>query len=117
MGGSPPPPPPPDAAAVCGAPPSPSKPSSRTEVRHALGSPSISGTGETLADSGSTGELLVLRAGHLEDALDAALSVASAGDVVLLSPACASFDEFGSFEERGRAFKALVDARAQRAGK
>ena len=106
-----------DAAAVCGAPSSPSKPSSRTEVRHALGSPSISGTGETLADSGSTGELLVLRAGHLEDALDAALSVASAGDVVLLSPACASFDEFGSFEERGRAFKALVDARAQRAGK
>ena len=67
-----------DAAAVCGAPSSPSKPSSRTEVRHALGSPSISGTGETLADSGSTGELLVLRAGHLEDALDAALSVASA---------------------------------------
>ena len=30
------------------------------------------------------------------------------GDVVVLSPACASFDEFGSFEERGAAFKTLV---------
>lgn len=54
----------------------------------------------------------VLRAAHLEDALDAALALASPGEVVLLSPACASFDEFGSFEERGTVFKALVAARA-----
>lgn len=54
----------------------------------------------------------LLRAGRLEDALDAALSIVRAGDVVLLSPACASFDEFGSFEERGRAFKDLVAARS-----
>lgn len=58
--------------------------------------------------------LAVLRAGHLEDAFDAALGFARAGDVVLLSPACASFDEFSCFEERGRVFKSLVASRAAR---
>ncbi|MDR1014058.1 MAG: UDP-N-acetylmuramoyl-L-alanine--D-glutamate ligase [Coriobacteriales bacterium] len=43
-------------------------------------------------------------------AFDAALEQAQAGDAVLLSPACASFDEFSSFEQRGDAFKALVAA-------
>lgn len=54
-------------------------------------------------------------AGSLEDAVVQARVFASAGDNVLLSPACASFDEFGSFEERGQAFKTLVAA-AQREG-
>ncbi len=48
----------------------------------------------------------------LESALDAALCAAGEGDVILLSPACASFDEFASFEERGNAFKKMVAARA-----
>ena len=33
---------------------------------------------------------------------------AQAGDVVLMSPACASFDMYKNFEERGRKFKELV---------
>ena len=53
---------------------------------------------------------------HLADALDAALDLAGQGDVVLLSPACASFDEFSSFEHRGRVFKQLVAQREAAAG-
>jgi UDP-N-acetylmuramoylalanine--D-glutamate ligase len=48
------------------------------------------------------------RCGDLETALARARAAAVAGDVVLLSPACASFDQFGDYEARGRAFKALV---------
>jgi UDP-N-acetylmuramoylalanine--D-glutamate ligase len=50
--------------------------------------------------------------GDLERAVDAAAAAARPGDVVLLSPACASFDQFADFEERGEAFRALVRTRA-----
>ncbi|HWI08910.1 MAG TPA: hypothetical protein VNT54_15510, partial [Solirubrobacteraceae bacterium] len=46
--------------------------------------------------------------GDLETAVAQAQAAAGAGDVVLLSPACASFDQFTDFEARGRAFTALV---------
>lgn len=47
----------------------------------------------------------------LERAVDVAARAARPGEVVLLSPACASFDQFEDFEARGRAFKELVAAR------
>jgi len=49
--------------------------------------------------------------GTLEAAVAAALADAEPGEVVLLAPACASFDQFESFEHRGRAFEAAVQAR------
>lgn len=47
-------------------------------------------------------------AATIEEAVMASRQVAQAGDVVLLSPACASWDMFTSFEERGRMFKDAV---------
>lgn len=45
----------------------------------------------------------------LQEAVSRARDIARAGDVVLLSPACASFDMFRDFEDRGRQFKELVN--------
>jgi UDP-N-acetylmuramoylalanine--D-glutamate ligase len=57
-----------------------------------------------LADAGPP----VHRCGDLERAVAAARAAARPGDVVLLSPACASYDQFRDFEERGERFRALV---------
>jgi UDP-N-acetylmuramoylalanine--D-glutamate ligase len=52
----------------------------------------------------------VVRSGTLERAVAAAAEAAQPGEVVLLSPACASFDAFADFEERGERFRELVEA-------
>jgi len=52
----------------------------------------------------------VERASDMADAVRRAAGAAGAGDVVLLSPGCASFDMFENFEDRGRVFKAAVRA-------
>lgn len=52
----------------------------------------------------------VVNAGTLEAAFAAARAAARPGEVVLLSPACASYDQFKDYEDRGRAFGALVAA-------
>jgi UDP-N-acetylmuramoylalanine--D-glutamate ligase len=49
--------------------------------------------------------------GTLADAVNAAGKAAHPGDVVLLAPACSSFDQFENYEQRGRVFKELVNER------
>ena len=51
---------------------------------------------------------IILNCNTFEDAMRAAKEVAQEGNTVLLSPACASFDLFRNYEERGRMFKAWV---------
>ena len=49
------------------------------------------------------------RAGSMQEAVDLSRSLAGPGGCVLLSPACASFDMFRDYEERGRVFKEIVN--------
>ncbi len=69
---------------------------------------------ETFARALATEELTTVapleRAGTLERAVAAAAERAVAGETVLLSPACSSFDQFHNFAERGRIFQDLVRA-------
>jgi UDP-N-acetylmuramoylalanine--D-glutamate ligase len=54
------------------------------------------------------GSVAMERAETIERAVETASHAAQAGDIVLLAPACASFDQFQSYEHRGRVFKELV---------
>jgi UDP-N-acetylmuramoylalanine--D-glutamate ligase len=64
---------------------------------------------EILAELASAGVDFVL-CGKLETAVTRARADASPGEVVLLSPACASYDQFRNFEHRGERFRELVEA-------
>ena len=50
----------------------------------------------------------VEQAAHMREAFDTARALATCGDVVLLSPACSSFDEFSGYKERGAVFQGWV---------
>ena len=60
------------------------------------------------------GVVKIERAETLERAVALAHEAAGAGDVVLLAPACASFDQFENYEHRGRVFKELVQGLGHR---
>ena len=51
---------------------------------------------------------LIINTSSAKEAIHVASRMAEGGDVVLLSPACASFDLFDSYEDRGRQFKEAV---------
>jgi UDP-N-acetylmuramoylalanine--D-glutamate ligase len=63
---------------------------------------------ESIAEALEYADVLILRAGDLERAVALAADAAADGEVVLLSPACASFDQYRDFEARGEHFRRLV---------
>jgi UDP-N-acetylmuramoylalanine--D-glutamate ligase len=79
-------------------------------VRHAF----LIGEAEARFAAELDGRVAVSRCGTLDravtEARDQALRDGATGATVLLSPACASFDQFANFEARGAAFRALVEA-------
>jgi len=58
----------------------------------------------------------VLPCKTLDSAVERAHDMAKSGDVVLLAPACSSFDQFENYEHRGRTFRALIERMAAPAG-
>ncbi|MGA2781731.1 MAG: UDP-N-acetylmuramoyl-L-alanine--D-glutamate ligase [Smithella sp.] len=54
------------------------------------------------------GDIRVLKKAKLREAIESAYKNAQSGDVILLSPGCASFDEFANYKERGNFFKNVV---------
>ncbi len=66
-------------------------------------------TGQKMATQLSKGVLYSCVVPDFEKAVDRAISLAQKGDVVMLSPGCASFDAFRNFEYRGKMFKELVE--------
>ena len=85
-------------------------------ARHAHVAVCFGEAGERIAEAVEAAGGAVVRAEHLEQALDAGIEAARPGDTVLLSPAFSSFDEFSGFEERGRVFKSLVADRIAKGG-
>ena len=69
----------------------------------------VGAASDELADALDAAGRQYARAGDLATAVSRAAADAEPGDVVLLSPACASYDQFADFEERGDTFRRLVE--------
>ena len=70
------------------------------------------GSAAAKIESQIAGATKIIHAETLETAVQRAAAAAQAGDVVLLAPACASFDQFQNYQHRGQVFKASVRALA-----
>ncbi|MEI7529010.1 MAG: UDP-N-acetylmuramoyl-L-alanine--D-glutamate ligase [Elusimicrobiota bacterium] len=66
------------------------------------------GTGAARIERELAGCCPVITSGTMENACRSILALGAAGETALFSPACASFDQFRDFEDRGRKFKAFV---------
>jgi UDP-N-acetylmuramoylalanine--D-glutamate ligase len=78
----------------------------RRRVKHVI----LIGEAAPLLRNAWAGATAMSNADSLNDAVELAAREAPAGDVVLLSPACASFDMFRDYQDRGRQFKAAVQS-------
>jgi UDP-N-acetylmuramoylalanine--D-glutamate ligase len=67
------------------------------------------GESANLVEQSFKGVAVIKKASSMEEAVDLGRFLAQPGDVVLLSPACASFDWFKNYEHRGEVFKQLVN--------
>jgi UDP-N-acetylmuramoylalanine--D-glutamate ligase len=72
--------------------------------------------GERFFDAFTDSPVARTRAATMREAFDKAVELAKSGQAVVLSPACASFDEFDSYGQRGKTFKAYVADLAARKG-
>ena len=88
-----------------GAPYAPLRSLIKDRVREVL----VIGAARNQIASDLAGVVDIVESGDLETAVRTAFERARPGDVVLLAPACSSFDQFENFEHRGMVFKALVE--------